>query len=195
MCWLRSGELKRGDEDGGMCLGFAFAARLGFLGGTRLPLILKDAACSSAADQGFRHRCACGHQPASCPRHLPAVALTQDPSCPVSNQPNSSTFLPRPPLQPHLLDLERWWSWLRCSWGPWAAPEWWLVKEGLPRELVVGLAMLMATCRCGASAGGAHWDNWHVVLRGPEGDWEADVLSHGGAGVAEPSSIMAGIPW
>lgn len=36
LCWLCSAELKRGDEDAEMCLGFSFAVYLRFLGGTRI---------------------------------------------------------------------------------------------------------------------------------------------------------------
>lgn len=75
LCWLCSVELVHGDEDGVMCLGCFFAAYLGFLGGMRIPPILKDAPCSSAAGQGFRHYWACSQQPASCPRCLLVIAI------------------------------------------------------------------------------------------------------------------------
>lgn len=156
-----------------MCLGFSLAACLGFLGGKRIPPILKDAACSSTAGQGFRHCWARSHQSASCPRHLLVVTLMQDPSCPMCHvKPAksfgfSATISPAAPASGSVSDGGLGCIAARGSSTPVEGPCFasnMLVKEGLPWELVVGLAecplvMLIATCRCGANAGGAHWDN------------------------------------
>lgn len=198
-----------------MCLGFSFAAYPGFLGGVSVPQILKDAACSSAAGQSFRHRWARSHQPAPCPRHPPVVTLVQDPSCPVCRvKPAESLSFPAamPLTAPASGSVGN--GGLGCVAAPGqlhprgGTPlcEQWLVKEGLPWELAVGLArcppvMLWVCVGVGpmpvAFAETAGPEGVGTLSSGgvgrPGGDQEADVLSHGRAGVVEPSSITAGI--
>lgn len=72
------------------------------------------------------------------------------------------------------------------------------MKKGLPWELVLELAehplmMLIGTCRCGAIAGGTCPEGLGTLSFGDMGvlggDQEANIRSHGGAGVVEPSTV------
>lgn len=207
MCRLHSVELIHGDEDRGTCLGFSFAAYLDFLGGMMILLILKDAARSSAAGQGFRCRWACSYQPASCPRHLLVVTLAQNPSCSMccvtpAESPCFPVILPTAPASGtvsgggglgcgaawgsftlcggsrRIFLGSWWWGWPGVFWRCWWAR--------------VGVGPLPVVLAGTTGPEGADVLSFGGMGR-PGGDQEADVPSHGGAGMMEPSSIVAGM--
>ncbi|XP_026712815.1 LOW QUALITY PROTEIN: NEDD4-like E3 ubiquitin-protein ligase WWP2 [Athene cunicularia] len=113
-------------------------SQLSVKGGMRIPPILKDAACSSAAGQGFRHRCLL-RVPGTC-QWLPSQGHILPCVKPAEFLNFPATTSPTAPAPGPVSD-----GGLGCAaaGGPGAGPERCLVKEGLPQELVVGLVMLV----------------------------------------------------